>query len=88
MDSKVASSHRGVYIPGCFVYLVPKMCKKSPKNLVISISGINNFFKIDRKTLNRALHELENFKMIVVERHTGRSPKVTIEFIEKLFGEL
>lgn len=55
---------------------------------MISISGINNFFKIDRKTLNRALHELENFKMIVVERHTGRSPKVTIEFIEKLFGEL
>jgi len=88
MDSKVASSHRRYTFRVALYIWYQKGVKKSPKNLVISISGINNFFKIDRKTLNRALHELEKLKMIVVERHTGRNPKVTIEVIEKSFGEL
>jgi hypothetical protein len=51
---------------------------KSSKNLVISSSGINNFFKMDKRTFSRALHELEKLDMISVERHAGRSPKVSI----------
>lgn len=55
-----------------------KCVKKSLKNLVISSSGINKFYKIDGRTFNRALHELEDLKMVEVERHIGRSPRVTI----------
>lgn len=61
-----------------------KGVKKSRKDLIISISGINNFFRIDRKAFNRAIHELESLGMIGVERHTGRSPRVTIEFGENV----
>ena len=37
---------------------------------------------MDKRTLNRALHELENLGMITVERQIGRSPRVTIKFGE------
>lgn len=55
-----------------------KGIKKTSKNLVISGSGINEFYKMDKRTISRALHELEDLKMITVERHAGRSPRVTI----------
>ena len=59
-----------------------KGVKKTPQNLVISSSGVNKFYKMDKRTLNRVLHELENLGMITVERQIGRSPRVTIKFGE------
>ncbi|SRR5674476_621578 len=55
-----------------------KGVKKTPKNLVISSSGINDFYKMDKRTFSRALHELETLRMIYVERQPGKSPRVTI----------
>ncbi len=49
------------------------------KNLVISSSGLNQFYKMDKRTFIRALHELESLGMINVERQAGKSPRVTIK---------
>ena len=56
-----------------------KGVKGTKESLVISSSGLNNFYKIDKRTFIRALHELENLGMITVERQAGKSPKVTIK---------
>lgn len=55
-----------------------KGVKQTSKDLVISSGKINDFYTMDKRTFSRALHELENLGMITVERHAGRSPKVTI----------
>jgi hypothetical protein len=55
-----------------------KGVKKTYKNLVISSSGINKFYKMDKRTFNRALHELESLGMVTVERQIGKSPKITV----------
>jgi hypothetical protein len=60
-----------------------KGVKKTTANLIISSSGINGFYKMDKRTFSRALHELEDLKMITVERSPGRSPKVSILDFEK-----
>ena len=56
-----------------------KGVKGTTKNLVISSSGLNQFYKMDKRTFIRALQELESLEMINVERHAGKSPKVTIK---------
>jgi hypothetical protein len=55
-----------------------KGVKMTPKNLVISTSGINKFYKMDKRTFIRALQDLESLGMITVERLPGKSPRVTI----------
>lgn len=55
-----------------------KGVKGTSKNLTISSGKLNKFYKMDKRTFNRALHELESLEMIAVERQTGRSPRVTI----------
>jgi len=55
-----------------------KGVKKTTENLVISSGGVNRFYKMDKRTFSRALHELEDLKMISVERCSGKSPRVTI----------
>jgi DNA-binding transcriptional ArsR family regulator len=55
-----------------------KGVKGTSRNLVISSSGLNQVFKIDKRTVSRALHDLESLGMITVERQAGKSPRVTI----------
>jgi len=52
--------------------------KKSSQDLVISVKTMNEHYKIDKFSLNRALHELEKLGMISVVRGSGKSPRVTI----------
>jgi len=54
-----------------------KGVKGTTKDLVISSSGLNQFYKMDKRTFIRALHELESLGMITVERQVGKSPKIT-----------
>jgi replication initiation and membrane attachment protein DnaB len=58
--------------------LFQKGVKGTSKDLIISSSGINKFYKMDKKAINKALHELEYLGLVTVERQIGRSPKVTI----------
>ncbi len=56
-----------------------KGVKETKKSLVISSSGLNRFYKMDKRTFIRAPHELESLEMITVESQEGKSPKVTIK---------
>jgi hypothetical protein len=55
-----------------------KGVKKTSRDLVISSGKMNDFYKMDKRTFSRALHELEDLKMIAIERQPGKSPRVTI----------
>ena len=55
-----------------------KGVKKSSKDLVVTLRGINSFLPIPDLAFPKALEELEKCGMVKTVRQRGKSPTVTI----------
>lgn len=55
-----------------------KGLKKNHEHLLVTHREINFYFPVPRWALTRALKELEEYRMITVNRSVGKSPTVTV----------